>query len=512
MAYTRIPLAISPGLVLDDTAFAIGTAGLRDVNLMRPYRGALQVMSGWEAMMQPRVTGLCRDVFGWWNNSNRLQAAFGSHERLELYEEGALHDITPVGLAAGEIDGIAGIGYGTGAYGVGPYSVPYSPTGFPRTWSLANYGGDRLIANPRGGPVFMWDGDTANRAVALTGGAPEVSTVAAVAPSSQVLAFGCTEHGSTTFNPRAIRASDINNPNDWTITSSNNADENTIESDTPIVGAAFVRDFVFVWTRTELWQGQFTGDTTRPWDYVRLGQLCGLIGPNARVVIGSTAYWLSPSGQVWRCTINGTPEMVVSPLTRDWAKHTSPAQGSKIVAFSNTGNFNEVGWFYPDSRDGIENNRFYALDLTSGLWWGGRLSRTAFVDATAAPFPIGVDPDGQAFFHERGNSANGAVIPWYMETGFQYVEESQRRFRIISVYPDVDDQVGNMEILLKLRDEPQGTEYTRGPKTLTPNMRKTGLRGKGRLVSIRLQNTNVPGASFARINRFGFDTVALGLK
>lgn len=59
-------------------------------------------------------------------------------------------------LAPGQIDGLGGLGYGTGGYGSGNYGSPASGlTLYPRTWSLDNWG-QNLVANPRGGAIYEW--------------------------------------------------------------------------------------------------------------------------------------------------------------------------------------------------------------------------------------------------------------------------------------------------------------------------------------------------------------------
>lgn len=63
---------------------------------------------------------------------------------------------TTVFLAPGQIDGLGGLGYGTGGYGTGGYGGSASGyTLYPRTWSLSNWG-QNLIANPRGGGLYEW--------------------------------------------------------------------------------------------------------------------------------------------------------------------------------------------------------------------------------------------------------------------------------------------------------------------------------------------------------------------
>lgn len=59
-------------------------------------------------------------------------------------------------LAPGQVDGIGGLGYGTGGFGTGGYGSPSSGYAlYPRTWSMDNWG-QNLIANPRGQAIFEW--------------------------------------------------------------------------------------------------------------------------------------------------------------------------------------------------------------------------------------------------------------------------------------------------------------------------------------------------------------------
>lgn len=63
-------------------------------------------------------------------------------------------------LEPGQLDGLGGLGYGTGGYGSGAYgSAAVGHKLYPRTWSLDNWG-QNLIANPRGGSIYEWAPNT----------------------------------------------------------------------------------------------------------------------------------------------------------------------------------------------------------------------------------------------------------------------------------------------------------------------------------------------------------------
>lgn len=72
---------------------------------------------------------------------------------------GAVVDVE-IALAPGQVDGLGGLGYGTGGYGSGTYGSPaVGYTLYPRTWSLDNWG-QNLVAAPRGGGIFEWAPNT----------------------------------------------------------------------------------------------------------------------------------------------------------------------------------------------------------------------------------------------------------------------------------------------------------------------------------------------------------------
>ncbi|MBL8644434.1 MAG: hypothetical protein JNK21_10925 [Rhodospirillaceae bacterium] len=73
-------------------------------------------------------------------------------------------------LAPGQLDGLGGLGFGTGGYGSGPYGSPAGGhTLYPRTWSLDNWG-QNLVAAPRGGTIFEWAPNTAGPELLTNGG------------------------------------------------------------------------------------------------------------------------------------------------------------------------------------------------------------------------------------------------------------------------------------------------------------------------------------------------------
>lgn len=507
----RIPLDLPPGLNGDDTSFA-GSGRWADGSNVRFRLGRPQVIGGWESLVATPLTGVCRTAFPWTDNAAVLNIAFGTHSKLQLWQGGALFDITPAsGFTSGAIDGAGSAGYGTGAYGTGGYGLPGTGDYFPLTWSLAAWG-QNLLACPRNQTIFAWTNSTAAKATALAN-APANVTHMLVAPLNggyQVFALGCNEEVSGVFNPLCIRHSSIRNNTEWsTAASGSTAREYVLTGGGRIVAGRMAGPVMLVWTSDALFLGTYVGALNQPWRFDRVGRNCGLIGPNAAVVVGQQAFWVSPDRQFYRYVVGGEPEAVACPIRRDFAENLAASQGDKVTASSNA-EFQEVRFDYPDSRDGYENSRYVALclsDVDAGAWHRGTMARTAFVDAGPSAFPVGVTYQGQVFFHEKGHSADGGPFSWFIETADSYLDPDSMLL-VRGVWPDFAGQVGPVNVSVKSRREPQGAETIVIAPAMAPGDAKADLMTTGRLFRVRFSGESAPTA--CRIGEPVFDVAPAG--
>lgn len=93
---SRVVLNLPPGIVGDDTTFA-ATGRYSDCDNVRFWRGRAQVIGGWEKLVSTALTGVCREIFGWMDNSSALNLAFGTNAALQVWTGGVLNTITPLG-------------------------------------------------------------------------------------------------------------------------------------------------------------------------------------------------------------------------------------------------------------------------------------------------------------------------------------------------------------------------------------------------------------------------------
>lgn len=508
----RIPVTIPAGIVVDDTTYATGESAWSDADKVRFWRGYPQTIGGWQRVVVGQtLSGVCRTAFPWTDNTGTLDIGLGTNSNLYVYQSGGLYDITPTTFVAGNVDGTGGLGYGTGTYGTGTYGLASSGSYFAMTWTLSAYG-QSLIANPRGQTIFQWNNDVTQKATALAN-APANVTCALAVRTRQVMAFGCNEETSGVFTPLCIRYSDIENITSWTTTATNNAGEYILTAGGRIIAARNIGDYVLVWTDNSVHLGSFTGNTTVPWSFQRVGDRCGLAGPNACCVVDQKAYWYTPAGDFYSYTVGGAPLLVISSVIVDVNNNLAPAQTDKIV-MSSCNQFSEIRMDYPDVRDGTpgtENSRYVAFCTIDGAWTRGRMARSAYVDANPSPYPVAVSPVGVPYYHEIGQSADGAPISWFVRSADMYLsDEPDRYVQVQGVWPDVQGQVGGVNLSILTRGYPQGTTRTKGPYPLMIGQSRRDFQTSGRTVELLYAGNASP--TFARIGKPVYSVVQTGVR
>lgn len=503
----RFSLEPPPGLFSDDTTFA--SPGVwDDGSNVRAWLGKMQVIGGWTRAFTDALEGVCRNIHAWTDADGALNIAFGTHTHLFVYKGGALYDITPAGLLPGSEHGTGGApGFGSGPFGMGPFGSPAS-TYWVRTWSFANYG-EWLIANPRGGNIYVWENAPLSPATVVTNAPTRVNGIL-VTPERQLVAFGCNEELSGDYNPLCIRGTDIEDIEAWTVTAANNAFEHVLEGGGRIAGQRLIGPYVAIWTDAALHQAQFVGQLGQTYQIDRVADNCGLAAPNAVHIEGQSAFWVSSDYQFRAWQLGGKPDILRCPIWKDFADNLVTSQKEKIVA-SGVSKFGEVWFHYPDTRDGNENSRYLAYSITesisnqASIWFKGILARSAAVDAGVATNPIMVSPDGKAFYHEHGNTADGGSLSWFLKSADQYLEEGGVALQLQGVRPDFENQAGSIDLTIAVRTYAQEAPVIKGPFSLPVNAHKRDFRVTGQIASFKFA-----GTEYMRLGRPVFPAVAAG--
>ena len=95
--------------------------------------------------------------------------------------------------------------------------------------------------------------------------------------------------------------------------------------------------YLLVWTTQSLFLGTYVGQVGQVWRFDKVGDKCGLIGPNAAAVLGSTAFWISPDRQFHSYSAGGAVAPVACPILADFARNLAASQNGLGILLSEIG-------------------------------------------------------------------------------------------------------------------------------------------------------------------------------
>ena len=118
-----IPLKLPPGVFRNGTEYQ-AAGRWYDANLVRWYEGTLRPINGWRTRSSSQMTGSCRGIITWRDNSGNRYIGAGTHSKLyAMNEAGTLKDITPTGFTSGYASSTTLTGYGYSTYGTFAYGI-----------------------------------------------------------------------------------------------------------------------------------------------------------------------------------------------------------------------------------------------------------------------------------------------------------------------------------------------------------------------------------------------------
>lgn len=400
----------------------------------------------------------------------------------------------------------AGTGYGIGGYGMGGYGTGITPTantGSPLVaydWILDNWA-SLLIACPVqtpfgspdgatliGGPIYYWDAlGTTPIAVVIPQGPIANAGVFVAMPQRQLVAYGSTSTGIQ--DPLLIRYCDANNFQQWVATPTNLAGSFRIPRGSRIVtGLQMAQQLIFI-TDIALWAAQFVGGED-VYSWSEIADNCGCIAQKAVGTLHDTLYWMSQS-QFFSLSGAGVQPIPCSVWDVVF-QNMDKTKTANIRCATNT-YFNEVAWYFTSlqSPNG-QNDMFVKLNVATGGWDYGQLSRSAWINQSVLGPPIGTDGVTNLIQqHEIGNDADGAIMYTSFTTGYFAIEEGDELVFIDQFWPDMKwGQFGstpNATLMLNflVAEYTGDTPTVFGPFTLTQSTPFITPRFRGRLVALQ---------------------------
>lgn len=347
-----------------------------------------------------------------------------------------------------------GVGWGAGTWGRGTWgSATTIGVGQQLTlWSHDNFGEDLLLA-PRGGAIYYWDASVglATRAKLLS----DLSTAAGYAgtfvptKTNQVMASGVSRFtialgansydptsASTAFDPMFVRWSAQENPYEWVPAITNQAGEQRLSQGSTIMHGEVGRQEILIWTDSSLYSMQYIGPPY-VFGFNMLSDNTSIISPNATATVNNVSYWMGVdkfytyTGRVdtLPCTLR---QYIFSDINRD--------QAYQVVAGTNEG-YNEIWWFYCSAAS-TTIDRYVIYNHLEQIWAYGTMSRTAWLDSSLRPFPMGVDENSRVVYHETSaNNESGddpVALSSYIESSDFDIGDGHNMAFVWRIIPDVN--------------------------------------------------------------------------
>lgn len=370
--------------------------------------------------------------------------------------------------------------------------------------------GSTLLFVPSGKTLYEQSGTSTSTEVTQ---APDRITWMLVT-RRQVIAFGCNEVSSGNFNNLCIRGCDLEDYTNWTPTVANNSFEDILDGGGKIVTAREIGDYVAVWTDNSLYLGQYIGDPSQTYRWDRVAGNCGVVGPNAIVVVGQTAYWFSHDHHVHAWAPGAEVATLPCPIfnSLDLTLAGNGPTANALIALSHVSKFNEV-WIYYSGGYAA-----FSIDEPH-IWSAGDIERDAALNndllqsSMGAVYSTSIITSGGGVVYAtecREDVSPTGPDEWYLQSADQYVDESQRRMMIRGIVPDFKAlrvTPGPISLTVYCRSHPQATAAAKGPYALTSTATKKDFRASGKLMALLFSG----GANtFVRFGKQALDVVLLG--
>lgn len=417
-----------------------------------------------------------------------------------------------------------GYGWGTDAYATFAWGLG---TDTPvviaqRDWWFGNIDND-IIMSIRNGSMYYWvrgstedpSSSLATRAVTMQSIATSNSYDPNAVPvkSTQILlsqddrhliAFGAVPYGSTDtgdFDPLLIRWASQDAPSQWTPKVTNSAGDLRISRGSLIVCAVPTRQQILVWTDSNLYALQFLG-TTDVFSLDEYADFISIVSPRAAVSADNATFWM---GKDKFYVYDGRVKTLPCTLLKHVFKDFNLNQAVQVVSGTNE-EWNEVWWFYT-SGTANANDRYIVYNYKENLWYHGTMTRTAWMDSSLKPMPIGYEYNsttklGYVFQHEDGIDADGSALSAHITSHDFDLGDGDRYMLSRRIIPDIDfvgSTAGDPEVTIQVKPKafPGGVYGTDTADTQSVIETTVGvytnqvfIRARARQMAIKIASAN----------------------
>lgn len=469
------PLKIPPGIFRNGTNYQ-SLGRWYDGNLMRWYSNTLRPFGGWVRLSDTNLGGSGRGLLTWRPSSFARNAAVGTPNKLQVWDDDDIYDITPAGFPAGVESTFYGVGYGFGPYGSGPYGTSTgSGATEATTWALDTWGDYLVAVASHDRVLYEWQNDTGVDAVAVAN-APSMLTMF-VTEERILIAVGADG------DLRKVQWCDQEDNTQWTPAANNQAGDLPVQTAGTLVRGAVVTGANLLWTTVGVHKMSYLGP---PYVYSieRVSDNCGLAAPLALQVFEGGAVWL---GQKNFFRYSGGSVGIIPCDIHDYVFGDINFDQSAKFSSGYIAAFGEVLFFYC-SAGSTTIDRCVSYNEREGHWnIVGDMPRGCWADVGAFRFPLAVGEDGILYQQETGWTADGDPIltDRFALSGPVQFGAGDRIMEGVQLIPD-EKTGGSAQIRFAQKFTPEGPVYDRGPY---PTAEYTDIRITGRQVAMKVEST-----------------------
>lgn len=457
-----LPLKLPPGMRNTGTVYQSKDRWYTG-NLVRFFQDTIQPIGGWSAWTTSgaTITGVPNAAIAWVPDKvGTAQApvlAIGTTAGLYVVSGTVVYDITPSDISGANAN---------------------------RVWTLDTFGAYLIAASRVIGTVssnsgpYVWLCDTSADAIVMSGALTLPNAICST-PERFIFELGgvsANPEFPTTQSSRTVFWASQETYDDWTASAINTAGEFNLTTDGALVAGAKIRGATMLWTTKDAWTATYIGGEFI-YRFDKAGTDCGLIAPNAKVVIDTAAYWMGHQ-QFFR--YDGFTQPIPCEV-QDYVFGSFNRSYAHLVWALSNPIYGEVTWFYPHAAQ-TACTRYVTYNYRENHWATGILGRACGVTAIPPNVnPILVNASGTIFTHETGTGRNSEGTP-SLESGPLEIGDGDHLVQIQSILPD-DKTVGDVNLTVYTAPNPDTTEASNGPYTLTA---RTTLRVKARQVRLKL--------------------------
>jgi hypothetical protein len=420
MIEKRLPLKIPPGIVYTGT-YQERMGRWLDGNFIRFTDSgeavALQDATAITFVGTPPSGGQCRAAFSWFNSNTGVFAFL--NQNIVVGKASKMYRFNNLSRTVLDITPSSGVGT-LGAYD---------------TWAFANQGDVLLFSKAYGSDSagsggLLWQWDPAVGGIATTvSGAPTTVRGVTVTPEAFVMVIA---------GDRTIQWASQGTRTTWTPSGVNSAGDIDVPTGGQLMRLVTVRGETLALGDTDAWAIDYVGGDLY-YGSRKVGDNCGLHGPNTAVVMGNTLYWMGHRGFY---KYDGFVQRVECPVANTIFEFWNDGASGRCFGVA-VPQHNEIWWFYNSGGGANGPTKCVRYNPATGMWYMEPLVRSAGVDGVwpaqsgggnNLTVPVLFDQNGDIGY-EHG--AESTVMPGaFLESGAFALDDGDQTMLVQKIMVD----------------------------------------------------------------------------